>query len=245
MNQKVFDYVLSRIHQFDGSFCGYGFFGEEGLYYRGDSVVSVYKVDNGLLRIECNLKTLEMNISKKDEDMNSFLPITHSEIDDKCIIDLTNRGLRWEGFSQNLTPYGYGSLINENNETVYQGFMLNDDYVCFGMEFFPDVGRVCYCGCYWKKKRHGYGVLYDLKEELVYEGDYILDNAILAKSVSIESSSIDEDSFNTLCEEMNIHFNCFNSFYGDLKISGWKNLKSLSIGNRCFTETGKFILDSS
>lgn len=51
----------------------------------------------------------------------------------------------------NNSPYGYGSLINENNETIYQGFMINDDYVCFGVEFFSALYRVWYCGYYWKK----------------------------------------------------------------------------------------------
>lgn len=245
MNQLLCELVLSRIHELDDSFYGYGFFGEEGLYYDGDSIVSVSEVDNGLLRIDCNLKTHEMNISKKNEDMSSFLPITHSTIDSGTVIDITNQGLRWEGSSLNNSPYGYGSLINENNETIYQGFMINDDYVCFGVEFFPDLSRVCYCGCYWKKKRHGYGVLYNRKEELIYEGDYFLDNTNMEKRISFESTSIDEDSLNSLCEELIVDFNCFNSLYNKVKISGWKNLKYLNIGNRCFISTDKLILESS
>ena len=90
MNQLLCELVLSRIHELDDSFYGYGFFGEEGLYYDGDSIVSVSEVDNGSLRIDCNLKTHEMNISKKNEDMSSFLPTTYLVIDNWCIIGIIN-----------------------------------------------------------------------------------------------------------------------------------------------------------
>lgn len=96
-----------------------------------------------------------------------------------------------------------------------------------------------------EKRRHGYGVLYNRKEELIYEGDYFLGNMNMEKGILFESTSIDEDSVDSLCEELIIHFNCFNSLYYEVKISGWKNLKCLNIGNRCFISTGKLILESN
>ena len=39
--------------------------------------------------------------------------------------------------------------------------------LCFGTEFFGDVGIVEYEGCYYKNMRFGKGKLYNKKNELI------------------------------------------------------------------------------
>ena len=64
--------------------------------------------------------------------------------------------------------------------------------VCFGTEFFGDVGIVEYDGNHYRNKRNRYRWLCDNKNELIYEWEWLNDNLL--------------DSMNEIFNENSIHF---------------------------------------
>ena len=67
---------------------------------------------------------------------------------------MSENGERWEGDSLNGKPYGYGCIYNSENQLVYKGFMYNGKKVCYGTEFFGDIGIVEYQGDYYEDKKN-------------------------------------------------------------------------------------------
>ena len=64
--------------------------------------------------------------------------------------------------------------------------------LCFGTEFFGDVGIVEYDSNYYRNMRNRYRWLCDNKNELIYEWEWLNDNLL--------------DSMNEIFNENSIHF---------------------------------------
>ena len=86
------------------------------------------------------------------------------------VMDLDVNGRRWEGSVREGKPFGYGILYNEEGQKKYEGFMIDQTWICFGREYYNDIERVSYVGCYFDGKHFGYGVLYDRNGAVDYEG---------------------------------------------------------------------------
>lgn len=93
-----------------------------------------------------------------------------SESQETSIVDLNAAGKRWEGNVKGDKPFGYGCLYNEDNELMFEGWMVNEVQVCYGVEYWSDIGVVKYDGCLFEGMKHGYGVLYDRYGTIEYAG---------------------------------------------------------------------------
>lgn len=138
-----------------------GLLKEEGLFLRDRTIIAVSKLNDGnFRRTECNLLKKMVKIMYKGKWRSFCFP---PNSDNNVVIDLPSEGLSFEGYSLSNSLFGYGTLINEDNDVIYQGILVNKKKECFGTEFYPNLGIVEYCGCFWNNKRHGYGMLYDRK----------------------------------------------------------------------------------
>ena len=184
---------------------------KEGLFVEGRWLVSVHRSERNVYnRYKINLETEEIRMSRRDcrfellsqptkQEMNEnrneqseFISVDTSGLKVQAVIDVSNNGMRWEGCCLNDSPFGYGALYNESNRLVYRGVMINDKKECFGIQFYPDLGVVEYCGGYCNNQRHGFGMLYDRKGDLLYEGGFLY--GLTEYKPRVILSNIDDDN---------------------------------------------------
>ena len=104
----------------------------EGLVEKEHSVL----VELGLNRvIEVNVKSHEL-LRVNGEDVSG---VEHNQV-----LDLNDDGERWEGDVLNDEPYGWGVLYDSENRMVYEGFRLKDVNVCYGTQYYSDIGVIEY-----------------------------------------------------------------------------------------------------
>ena len=223
----------------------FGVFQQEGVIIEGEWIISVLENQNeGYTRIEFNINTKETKLKKKENWESNYNSVDLFIIQSKSLLDLSNEGMRWEGRCLNDTPFGYGILYNKYNEMIYQGVMIGNRKECFGTDFYQDLGLVEYCGCYWNNKRHGFGMSYDRKGELLYEGDYLLGSSEYEKIMRIDDDCIDMDSIHHLTEELIIGDKCFMDMQKDLVIENWNCLNCVKIGEQSFKNVHGLVLSS-
>ena len=85
-------------------------------------------------------------------------------------LDLNPNGRRWEGGVRNEKPFGWGVLYDEEGRKEYEGFMMDGLKTCYGIEYYSDIGRVKYDGCFCDDNRFGKGTLYSRSGSIDYEG---------------------------------------------------------------------------
>ena len=56
------------------------------------------------------------------------------------VLDLSNEGVRWEGDVLHNQPYGWGVLYDKEGEMAYEGFRIGNVSVCYGMQYYADIG---------------------------------------------------------------------------------------------------------
>ena len=206
----------------------------EGTFLNEDWIRSVSKSnDNELECFDYNLITKELKMSKRANMYSDFISEPIFNIQTNSVIDLSNNGMRFEGSSRNNSPFGYIRLINNLNEVVYQGVMINNKKECFGIDFYPGVSIVEYCGCYWNNERHGFGMLYDRKGNLMYEGDFIRGRIDYETNVMLKN--IDNDRIvHSLIHELVIEEGCGNDYEGDVLLCGFDNLERVVVKKNSF-----------
>ena len=149
-------------------------------------------------------------------------------------IDLDVAGRRWEGGVKTNKPFGYGVIYDEEGRKEYEGFMMDDLKVCYGINYYSDLNQIKYVGSYWNGTRFGRGALYDRNGSINYEGLWRKDKPFTASSDTIitnstESVEIPKKSFVTL-----------HSFI----LSHWlHSLKRIVIRYKCFVRARFFELD--
>ena len=149
-----------------------GFSGVDFLSEKGSIISHLEYLENGCIRlIECDKEEKTMKVKEKKGDDKELSEINMDGLKQGVTIDLNEKGDRWEGDSLNNSPFGYGCIYTSENHIIFEGFMFKGMKVCFGSEFFGDIGIVEYEGEYYKNMRCGYGRLYDKKNQLVYEGE--------------------------------------------------------------------------
>ena len=108
-------------------------------------------------------------------------------------IDLNANGRRWEGSVRNGKPFGYGILFNEEGKKEYEGFMMNGLKSCYGKEYYKDIEKVKYDGCFFEDKRFGCGIVYDrngdIKVDDMWKNDhsYLIDDNNTIDSLGSEA----------------------------------------------------------
>lgn len=157
------------------------------IYYHSELLDS-----NRIRRIECNREDKLMIVKEKEVMDTKWTRVNLINKKENDIIDMDDKGNRWEGDSVNGSPYGFGSIYNEMNCLIYSGFIYNGLKVCFGEELYGDTGKIQYSGNYYKNKRHGYGILYDRHDLIVYEGEWSNGHPIQNERIEIGNEENNE-----------------------------------------------------
>ena len=234
---------MSRMQKVNYQDYSIGLFKDGGVTISGEWIVSYSKSKNGCRHYYVyNTRTKEMVMNKKKPEDSSFATVPTPNLQPNTVIDLSNDGLRFEGNCMNNTPFGFICIMNEKNELVYRGVMVNDKKECFGAEFYPGLNKTKYCGCYWNNKRHGFGMLYDRKGELLYEGGFICDSFEFEKSGIINESFYNNHIIHSLLKELIIGEECGNDLESDLRFYGYQNLESIIVRKNSFTRIKSFTL---
>ena len=238
------NYILRILNINHGKYC-VGISQEQGLVVSEEWISCMSSLDNGTFQqIDFSLKTKEMRISERDRNYNELIPVNRTDIESFSVIDILNNGLRWEGPCLNESPFGYGSLYNNSNELVYRGVMIGDNKECFGIVFYPDLGKVEYIGCYCNNKRHGFGTVYDRKGELVYEGDWLYDSNGFETTVVLKNTG-DEGMIHSLIHEIVIDEGCGNDYKGDLRLGVFNHLERIVVKKESFQNVNSLVISDN
>ena len=216
--------------------------------YAYDDTLLVYEVDSGF-----QYSILKGNgmlyISESSADTNRVivadlknrrLGVYENEVPicatgNQAVIDLDTKGRRWEGEVNNGKPFGHGVIYDEEGRKEYEGFMINESKTCYGVEYYSDIGRVQYDGCFHNNKRFGKGTLYDRNGVVNYEG--------LWKNDMPYSSSFDGKTIDNCSESISIPDKSFNESTTFLLRSFPHSLRRIVIGYNCFECVCFFELD--
>ena len=219
-------------------------------------------VDCALLHCEDSV-VLEMNEERiviGDTQSHQLLRVNDEDmkgIEHNVVLDMKEKGERWEGDVLNDQPYGWGVLYDSENRMVYEGFRIGEVNVCYGRSYYPDNQKVEYEGEWCEGNRMGAGVLYDRDEVVIHEGEWmnnrplltrveltdknpVLHNRVkelIVKDYSFNGEMQETLTFSCLPElrELKIGKHCFENGKG-LDFVKLKELKRVLIGNYCFTE---------
>ena len=136
--------------------------------------------------IVCNSQDKSMVILTENEQHQLVERIVCNP-NNHTILDLDRMGKRWEGVVIDSVPCGYGIEYDERDEIVREGFVFQEQLVCWGYENYPSSDKIKYCGQYFSGIRFGYGVMYDLQKVVEYEGQWQFDQPITVRD---EKSSL-------------------------------------------------------
>lgn len=161
--------------------------GDDYLHMKNDVITYSEKTESIVCLIQCNVSDKTMHVSTRSDDSFIWNEINMDGLKENAIIDLSDKGNRWEGNLLNGNPFGFGCIFDEENQLIYHGFMFNGKKVCFGTCFYGDCGLVEYVGNFYKNSKCGYGKLYDKKKELIYEGEWFDNKPAFASCVTIEN----------------------------------------------------------
>ena len=210
---------------------------KEGNVYYYSEVLE----DNSIRVIECDMDKKWMKVKTKSS-IWGWNELKLNKLKKEDIIELNDTEMTWKGNSLNGVPFCYGSMYNKNNNLIYEGFIFENMKVCYGKEIYDDVGTVEYEGSYYQNKRSGYGILFDKKKELVYQGEWINDNPKSNKNGNINRVMNKNDLYVGM-ENIIIEDNC--QFNGDSFIlDGLTQLKTIRIGKECMKDINRFELKS-
>lgn len=192
--------------------------------------------------IECDVNGKWMKLKTRDKESQQWVEKEMTGFKSDDILDLSDKGDRWEGGCLNGVPFGYGKYFNKDNNIKYIGFIYNGMKVCIGTEYYEDLRIVQYEGYYYKSQHNGNGRLYNKLNELVYDGLWINDNPMELKSIMINYEE-DEKQVNFSVEEIVIG-DGYNSIYENMILSGFFNLKKVEIGKECLKNVKELKLES-
>ena len=155
-------------------YSGYQFLERNNTHY----IHSELLPDNSIRVIECDIEEKWMKVKSRVGKCSEWNEMNLNNLQRGDIIDLNEKGERWEGNSLEGIPFGYGCEYNSENQLIYKGFMFEGMKVCYGIVFYGDIGIVEYEGGFYKGMRYGNGKLYNKKDELIYGGEWYMHNAI-------------------------------------------------------------------
>ena len=178
--------------------------------------------------VVADLKTHEMRVYDGDD-------WKESEQDGVDCIDLGANGKRWEGGVRDVKPFGSGMMYDEEGKKEYEGFMVDGMKNCKGIEYYNDIERIEYEGCFYEGKRFGKGVLYDRNGIMECNGLWKND-----KPYTKQHDNQTMDSYN---DSINIQYDSFNDTKSVIIHSFFYSLAHIEIGNKCFEKARVFELN--
>ena len=174
-------------------------------------------------------KKLFWLVGKHDEDV--IRTVTSEGVG---VADLNANGERWEGDLKGGKPFGCGILYNAEGKVLYKGFMINGIKDGYGIEYYDDIEKVKYDGCFCNDKHFGLGTMFDRNGEVYYDGLWKND-----EPCSSESDGNTIDSTTTL---VSIPNNTFNQLLSFSLAARFGSLTSIVIGDECFGTVRSFII---
>ena len=113
---------------------------------------------------------------------------------------------------------------------------------CYGIEYWNDIGIVKYDGCYYNGMKHGYGLLYDRKGDIEYEGLFKND-CVIDPDRRLDWNNPSDLFIDSHIESLITSSN-FNPDISSL-LWNWPliPLKRIGIGNYCFKNMNRFVID--
>ena len=198
--------------------------------------------DRVIQLIECDIKEKWMKVKTKSESNSDWDELNLDELQKKVTIDLSEKGDRWEGDSLNGIPFGYGCIYDDENQLVYKGFVYEGKKVCYGTEFYGDVGIIEYDGGFYNGTRYGCGRSNNKKNELIYEGEWYMNNPIELSKVEI-NEELKQIDIHFDIEELSINSSCTSELKQFLLI-GFGKLKRLYLGRECFRPMEVFHIEN-
>ena len=215
-----------------------------GVMWKGMEVIEVKVEYSKCVLIVVN-ENRELNVFESDE--NGWMrKCDCDDVNENGIIDLSDSGDRFEGCVRNDSPFGYGSLYDDENRLMYEGFMIDDMKVCFGIEYYSDLGLKKYEGHWFDGMKCGYGKLFDRNGCIAYEGNWFNDQPISISTSTTTSLTISDPSSLIPCtvEELSIADDCCN----DESITSFTlywlySLRILIVGDYCFKNVTRFDID--
>ena len=191
--------------------------------------------------IQCDLVMKWMFVKERRHYLSNGRMIPLDRVIKNDIINMNDNGERWEGDSLNNLPYGFGSYYNSENQVIFNGFMFEGMKVCFGIEYYGDIGTVQYVGSYYYNTRCGYGKLYNKLNEIVYEGEWYNDRPI-TDTLKIMNTLKEEDIHFGL-KEIIICDGCISD-YTIINLNYLNRLNKLIIGKKSLLTVTSLILKS-
>ena len=215
-----------------------------GVCKRGEEVIEVKENENEVELMIVNVLNHSMIVLKglKGEELNEM---DLSELVENEIVDLNDDGMRWEGEVLKGDLFGYGCLYDEENELEYEGWMIEGKKRCYGIEYWNDIGLKKYCGCYYDGLKNGYGLLYDRNGMIEYEGLF-KDDVVIDVNDDMRMKWIDDcELIVTSCIESLIIADHFNppDISSLILNNSLISLKRIEIGNDCFKNVTRFVID--
>ena len=192
--------------------------------------------------IECDIEEKWMKVKEKNTSLSDWNEINLNELKKDDIVDLSDRGDRWEGTSVQGNPFGYGCIYDDENRLIYNGFIYKGMKVCFGCVFYGDTSTIEYCGCFYKNQRHGYGKLCDKIGNVVYKGDWFKDKPIILSTLTIDKE-LNESDIQFDIEVLIITNEC-KSDLECFKLLRFNHLKRIEIGDESFDKVRMFEINT-
>ena len=203
------------LYEHDG-LCWY----HEGLVEKTSSIVVELSL-NGVIEVDtASHKLLKVN----GEEMSG---IEHAKV-----LDLKDDGERWEGDVLDGIPYGWGVLYDSENRLAYEGFRVGEVNVCYGTQYYSDVGVIEYEGEWFEGKRWGRGILYNRKGKTVFDGEWMNGEQLSKRVVLSEENQL---LHNRIEELIVSDDSCTGEEWRALDLSLMPNLKEFIVGDNCFT----------
>lgn len=180
--------------------------------------------------------------------MDSFISIRHYH-KGKCIsstpvvdvefgiVDLSNDGDRWEGMVYKEKPCGRGIIYDKNNCMIYHGYNYFGNNVGFGIEYYRNVVTPIphYKGPYCFGVRHGFGQIFDKKNELIGTIGFMYGQPCEDQVITIPDKTEDILFHHTLMSAYLIGNGCYRH-HTSFHLSNYPQLQKLTIGDDCFCE---------
>ena len=216
-----------------------------GVCKRGEEVVEVTwnrrENENNVELILVHLKNHSIRVLKGSEG-EELTEMDLSELVENEIVDLNVDGRRWEGGVLKEDVFGYGRLYDEENRIEYDGWIIEGKKRCYGIEYWSDTGLMKYSGCYFNGLKNGYGILYDLKGNVIYRG-YFNDDCGIGENIEMKWGRNSELSIDSYVVTLMIT-NGFSSANSSLILNySLISLKQIEIGNDCFKKVSQFVID--